>query len=264
MLRGWLPIIIAIFLALGAGFLSWMAIENSRNEATRGWQLEEVLAAREDIPAGTIITEDLIQNIPMPKQFIYESIMVPADIDFALKKEAIVPLKAGEPIHWYQLRGLQEHEKLSDLVRRGFRAVTINTNADSSVGHWIRPNDSVDIIGIFQDPIKREPVALTLLQNIPVLATGKTSAMLGSQYDEEYMTLTLQTLPQEAEIIILAQSLGTLHLTLRNREDQGLIDRTRSTLDTMFTDSELRSLEEKRNKTIEIIRGLQDKIPDHR
>jgi len=261
MLRGWMPIVISAILAIASGVSAWFAIENTRAEAVRGWELEQVLAASEDIPPGTILTDDLLQEIPMPRQFIYESIMLPSDKEFAIGKEVVVPIKKGEPIHWYQLRGLREHERLSEQIRPGARAITINVNADSAVGYWIRPNDTVDIIGIFRDPVKQTQVAITLLQNVPVLATGRESAMLGSSQDREYMTVTLQVLPQEAEILALAQSLGRLHLTLRNREDQSVIEeRTRTTLETLFSDTQLRFLERQRRKTIKIIRGLQNKL----
>lgn len=261
MLRGWLPIIIALILGSIASVAAFVAIHIEKEEVIRGWELENVLAASEDIPVGTIITDDMLVESPMPRQFIYDSIMLPSDREYAIGREALVTIKKGEPLHWHQLRGLREKEKLSDQIRPGSRAVTINVTADTAVGFWIRPNDTVDIIGIFMDPVNQSQVAITLLQNVPVLATGKESAMLGSSQDEEYETLTLQVLPQEAEILALAQSVGKLHLTLRNREDQSVIEeRTRTTLDTLFSESQLRMLEERRRKVIEIIRGLQNKI----
>jgi pilus assembly protein CpaB len=261
MLKGWVPIAVAVVLGLGAFGAAYAAIKVREREVTRGWEPVEVLVYRESMRPGQVLTADSIDVDVMPARFFNQSvIMTPRFRSEAISKELLVHVEKGQPVHWYQLAGLREQDLLSTQVREGFRAVTINVSEASSVAHWITPNDSIDVIGSFRDPEKREMTTVTLLQNVSVLATGHTSAIVGSANEgaEDYTSITLQVLPQEAEILVLAQEMGNLHLTLRNRADQGVLEkRARTTIETLITGTQLEELEKRRRHTIQIIRGLQ-------
>jgi pilus assembly protein CpaB len=106
-------------------------------------------------------------------------------------------------------------------------------------------------------------IAVTLLQNIIVLATGQLRPMhrgTRSAKAHEYSTLTLLVLPAEAEILVLAQELGNLYMTLRNPEDLDVYqERARTTITTLITGERVKKLREERYQTIQrikIIRGL--------
>ncbi|MBI2892707.1 MAG: Flp pilus assembly protein CpaB [Deltaproteobacteria bacterium] len=259
MLKGKAPIVVALVFGLLAVLIAWRAIKLREEEVTAGWDLREVVVAAEDIQPGQRLTTDNLAKGQMPSKFVYDSVLLPDDLEVALSSEVLVPIKRGEPVHWYQVQGIRALEKLSTAVRPRFRAVTVAVNESSSVGHWVRPNDSVDLLGTFRDPTRRDLAAVTLLQNITVLATGKTSANLqASDERTDYTNVTLLVLPQEAELIVLAQELGNLTLTLRNREDIGLLDeRGRTTIETILNEGGLQKLEERRRSIIKIIRGLQ-------
>jgi pilus assembly protein CpaB len=264
MLKGWVPIAVAVVLGLGAFAAAYAAIKVREEEVTRGWDLVEVLTYTKSMRPGTVLTSDSIDVDVMPRRFFHQSvIMTPRFRGEALSKELLVHVEKGMPVEWHQLAGLREQDLLSTQVREGFRAVTINVSEASSVAHWITPNDAIDVIGSFRDPAKRELTTVTLLQNVSVLATGRTSAIVGSAREgaDEYTSVTLQVLPQEAEILVLAQELGNLHMTLRNRSDQGVIEeRSRTTIETLITGTQLEELERQRRHTIQIIRGLQKQV----
>ena len=115
-------------------------------------------------------------------------------------------------------------ERLSKAVRKRGRAMSMDVNERSSVGMWVRPNDHVDVLGTFRDPNSNQMVAVTLLQNVIVLATGQTTAATqSSRARQEYGTVTLLVLPEEAEILVLAQELGlALPLPAERRGHQHL------------------------------------------
>ncbi len=78
--------------------------------------------------------------------------------------------------------------------------MSIEVNERSSAGQWVRPNDHVDVIGTFRDASSNEMVAVTLLQNVIVLATGKDTAATQSRNRRAgYGTVTLLALPEESE-----------------------------------------------------------------
>jgi len=263
MLKGKAPLLVAAFLALLAALVAWRAIKMREDEVTRGWELEDVVVAATDIQPGSSLSNDVVQVSKMPRKFVYESVLVPGDMEVALGREVLVPIKRGEPVHWYQLQGIKALERLSKAVRKRGRAITISVNERSAVGNWVRPNDHVDILGTFRDPNTNQTVAVTLLQNVIVLATGQQGANSNPGSKEaEYSTVTVLALPEEAEILVLAQELGSLYLSLRNSEDISIFEeRARTTIDTLLTGERVKKLQEKRYQTIQIIRGIQGKLP---
>jgi len=91
-----------------------------------------------------------------------------------------------------------------------------------------------------------------------VLATGRITANTTNiaEEDRRFATVTVLALPEEAEILTLAQELGTLTLLLRNPDDLDSQDK-RSVVDqkTLFTGDRAGELQQKRYRTIQIIRG---------
>jgi pilus assembly protein CpaB len=221
------------------------------------------VVANADIQPGSFLSNESIAIGKMPQKFIYESVLVPADTEVAIGRELLVPVKRGEPLHWYQLQGVKALERLSKAVRKRGRALTIGVNERSSVGQWVRPNDHIDILGVFRDPTTNQLLSVTLLQNIIVLATGQVNANTNVGREEgQYNTVTLLVLPEEAEILVLAQDLGNLYLTMRNPEDISIYEEhARTTMETLLTGERVKKLQERRYQTIQVIRGISAKPP---
>lgn len=258
MFKGKTPLIIAIVLGVAAVVVAWRAIKMREQEVTRGWKLKDVIVASGDIAPGAFLSTDVVAVDKMPGKFVYDSVLRPSDMEVALGREVIVPIKKGEPVHWYQLQGIRALERLSKAVRKRGRAVSMDVNERSAVGMWVRPNDHVDVLGTFRDPGSNQIVAVTLLQNVIVLATGQVTATTQStRGSSEYGTVTLLVLPEEAEILVLAQELGSLYLSLRNAEDISIFEeRARTTIQTLLTGERVKKLQQRRYKTIQIIRGI--------
>ncbi|MFL5320480.1 MAG: Flp pilus assembly protein CpaB, partial [Myxococcaceae bacterium] len=149
---------------------------------------------------------------------------------------------------------------LSAKVPKRGRALTLEAQGTAAVGGWVRPNDHVDVIGSFRDPDTNESVAVTLLQNVVVLATGKitgtTNVNLIPEAQRDYNNLSLLVLPEEAEVLTLAAELGSLTFSLRNEDDVDILEeRGRSTIKTLLSGERTRVLQERRNMVIQVIRG---------
>ena len=260
MLKGRTPILVATVLSVAAGLLAWRQLKMWKTEVTRGWQLEDVIVANADLQPGNTLSAETYRVDKMPRKFVYGSILVPSDLEVALGRRVVVPVKRGEPLHWYQLQGIRALQRFSKSISKQGRAVTIDVSERSSVGQWIQPNDQVDVLGTFRDPSSNEMVAVTLLQGVIVLATGQVSASSQpTQREARFSTVTLFAMPEEAEVLVLAQQLGSLHLTLRNPEDESswVDERTRTTIQTLLTGEWLKKYREKRRQIIRIIRGVQ-------
>ncbi len=265
MLKGKTPVLIAVILGVLAGVVAWAAIKKREKEVRAGWNLVPVIVAASDIHEGTVVTYEMVSQRPIPEQFVTTSVVKPDGASYVVGQKVLVPLQAGDPLLWSQFETSKAAEKLSTIIQKKGRALTIDASGSRmGVGGWIRPNDHVDIIGAFRDPTVGEQVAVTLMQNVMVLATGKitgtTNINLLPESQRDYSTLTFLLLPEEAEILSLAGDMGTLTLTLRNPEDIDIQEeRGKATMQTLLTGERMKALQRLRSATIQVIRGTESK-----
>ncbi len=263
MLKGKTPLVIALGLALAAGLVSWVAIKARESEVRKGWDTIPVVVAKQDIPEGTVVTDEMIAQRPIPSMFVTSSVVRPEGVNYVRDQKVLVPLQKGDPLLWTQFETTKASERLSTKVQKKARAVTIEANKNASVGGWVRPNDHVDVIGTFRDTETNEQVAVTLMQNVIVLATGKitgtTNVNLIPETERDYQNVTLLLLPEEAEIMTLAAELGELTLSLRNEEDVDLLEeRGRATIKSLLSGERTKERTQRRYETLQIIKGGAD------
>jgi pilus assembly protein CpaB len=262
LLKGKIPLLVALGMGLLAGVMAFSAIKKKEADARRGWNLVNAMVAEQDIREGSTITGEMISSRPIPEQFVTSSVVKPDTVSYVLNQKVLVPLQAGDMLLWTQFETIKA-ERLSSRIQRRGRAISIDVSKKSSVGGWIRPNDHVDVIGTFRDPSTNENVAMTLLQNAVVLATGKitgtTNVSLVPEAQRDYSNVTLLVIPEETELLTLAAELGSLSLSLRNEEDADPIEeRGRATVHTLLSGERTKANQQKRQQMVRIIRGEAD------
>jgi len=260
MLKGKMPLVIAAGLAILAGILAFTGIKNQERAVRYGWNLKTVMVANTGISEGTVVTEDMIVSGQVPERFVTSSNIGAKDAKAIRNQKILVNVQAGDPLLWSQFSTSRAAERLSTKVLKSMRAFTIKVDTASSVGGWVRPNDRVDIIGIFKDTQSQENISMTLMQNVIVLATGTitgtTNVALLPSSSRTYSEVSLLVLPEDVEQLALAQDFGTLTLSLRNEEDPGMLSENRKTTSRMLTDANVQKvLEQKRNGMIEVVRA---------
>ncbi|MEW6435381.1 MAG: Flp pilus assembly protein CpaB [Myxococcota bacterium] len=261
MLKGRAPLLVAAVLAAAAFAVAYSAIKKREADVRKGWNLVPVVVAAVDVSEGTVVTMEMISQRSIPEQFVTSSVVKPDSASYIVNQKVLVPLQAGDPLLWSQFETTKASERLSTKVMKKTRAFTLEAKPVTAVGGWVRPNDHIDILGTFKDPNTGEQVALTLLQNIIVLATGKitgtTNVNLLPEGQRDYNNVSVLVLPEEAEVLMLARELGELSFSLRNEEDLDVLDeRRQTTVSTLFDGKRLQLLMEKRkNNIIDVIRG---------
>jgi len=256
------PLLIALALGSLAGATAWGALRARERSVRDRWRTVNVLCAKVDVAEGTELSAEMIAVKEMPAQFVTASFIQADDLGSPEQRTPVgqrllVPLKAGDPILASHFESAREPDFATLISPKG-RAVTIDVQEKNAVGLWVRPNDHVDVIGSFRDPEAQQLRTMTLLQNVVVLATGRITANTTNvaEEDRRFATVTVLALPEEAEMLTLAQELGTLTLLLRNPDDLDSQDK-RSVVDqkTLFTGDRAGELQQKRYRTIQIIRG---------
>ncbi len=137
------------------------------------------------------------------------------------------PITAGQPITRGSLVGPEDRSFLAAALGPGMRAVTVPVNAVTGVAGFVFPGDHVDIMltqtvsgGGDGPPLK---VSETVMRNVRVLATDQritdSKDKEGKSVAKTFHNVTLEVTPKIAEKMAVAQSLGTLSLSLRSIAD---------------------------------------------
>jgi pilus assembly protein CpaB len=260
LLKGKSPLFVSLGLAVLAFVVAYSAVEKQEADVRKGWNLVPVVVAATDLSEGTVVTMEMVSQRSIPEQFVTSSIVKPDSASYVVGQKVLVSLQAGDPLLWSQFETTKASERLSAKIMKHARALTIDAKTTAAVGGWVRPNDHVDIVGSFKDPGTGEQVAVTLMQNIIVLATGKitgtTNVNLIPESERSYNNVSLLVLPEEVELLVLSQELGGLTLALRNEDDIDVMEeRGRATIQTLLSGERTKVLQLKRFNTIQVIRG---------
>ena len=190
----------------------------------------KVLVAKKALPVGTIIDADSFTFQPWPKELMQAAYYVEGQPDGDPKKllGTVVryPITAGQPVTKGSLVGPQDRGFLAAALGAGMRAITVPVNVNAGVAGFVFPGDHIDLVLTQQvdgggdgPPLK---VSETIIRNLRVLATDQRI----SDKDDEgktqvrvFANVTLEVTPKIAEKIAVAQSLGSLSLSLRSIAD---------------------------------------------
>ncbi|HWJ58783.1 MAG TPA: Flp pilus assembly protein CpaB, partial [Sphingomicrobium sp.] len=190
----------------------------------------KVLVAKKALPVGTIIDADSFTFQPWPKELMQSAYYVDGQPDGDPKKllGTVVryPITAGQPVTRGALVGPKDRGFLAAALGPGMRAITVPVSATSGVAGFVFPGDRIDLVltqnvqGGGDGPALK--VSETIIRNLRVLATdqritdkdddGKTAVTV-------FSSVTVEVTPRIAEKISVAQSLGSLSLSLRSIAD---------------------------------------------
>src|SRR4029079_7712553 len=190
----------------------------------------KVLVAKKALPVGTIIDADSFTFQPWPKELMQSAYYVETRPDGDPRKllGTVVryAITAGQPVTRGSLVGPQDRGFLAAALWPGMRAITVPVNASASVAGFVFPGDHVDMVltqtvsgGGDGPPLK---VSETIIRNLRVLATDQRITEKNDDGKTEVKTfsnVTLEVTPRIAEKIQVAQSIGTLSLSLRSIAD---------------------------------------------
>jgi pilus assembly protein CpaB len=122
------------------------------------------------------------------------------------------------------------------IITDGMRGVSVKVDSVTGVSGFITPNSRVDVVVSGQPDGDHEMKSKIVLQNIRVLATGKSI----EQKDEkpvEVPTVTLLVSPEESEKLALATRQEPVRLALRNYRDEDVIRTAGVTPKQLFSDA---------------------------
>jgi pilus assembly protein CpaB len=188
----------------------------------------EVLVATRALPVGTILGPDSFRYQPWPKDLIENAYYMKGKMDVQSLAGTVVrtAISAGQPITQGALVQPGDRGFLAAALGAGMRAVTIQLNGQAAgVAGFAFPGDRVDLMltqTVTGDgpPLK---TVETIVRNLRVLATDQRSTQpvddKGNKTVQTFATITLEVTPRIAEKIAVAQTFGSLSLSLRSIAD---------------------------------------------
>jgi pilus assembly protein CpaB len=189
----------------------------------------EVLVATRALPVGTIIDATALQFKPWPKELVDNAYYLRANVDVKSLQGTVVrnPITAGQPLTNGALVKPGDRGFLAAALGPGMRAVTVPVAAQAGVSGFVFPGDRIDLVltqsvagGGDGPPLK---VSETIVRNMRVLAvdqrTDNTVDEQGKTVAKLFSSVTVEATPKIAEQVAVAQTLGSISLSLRSIAD---------------------------------------------
>ena len=184
---------------------------------------ETVIVAKTDIAAKTMITEDMIKEVAVPKDYIQPNVLKDKKkVIGSITRDAVI---AGEQISARRLVIAGKSSGFTGIIPKDKRAMTVAVNEETGVAGFPKPGDYVDVVVTFDQQGLGEPISQIILQNLQVLATNHetengestaaTNAKATSAPTTKSNTVTLAVNPQEATQLALSDEKGKMRLVLR-------------------------------------------------
>jgi len=220
---GFLPIIVALFIALGGSIFtySWIKKQTSQKQMVSGESdAISIAVASRDVPWGTQLNKEDITMVPFLKDSLTPDYFT--DLTKLLGRVSIAPLKQKEPILESRLAPTSiTTGGIAAIVKPGKRALAVKGDKVIGLSGFIRPGNRVDVLVTLTDPRNDREVNKVVLEDILVLATGTEVAKDGKNEKEQAPVdvYTLEVTPDEGEKLALAATEGKLQFALRNVTD---------------------------------------------
>ena len=194
-----------------------------------------VLVAKADIPSGMPLDETNLEFKEMPQSAVPGGAVTSMD---EIKNKCLVSRAVpGEIIMAAKLGG-EDAITASHQIPKGMRVATVSVDATKSHSGLIRPTDRVDVVCTYEmyNPTSRNKSkrVKTVLDYIEVFAVDAVRAGREGEVDSAVKNVSLLVNPDQYQLLLAAQGMGSLSLSLRNREDTAKTDVAEVT-DSIFT-----------------------------
>ena len=180
-----------------------------------------IVVAAGPLEYGATLTDDNVTEIAWESSIVPEgAFKLKADLLKDGARAALSSIKRNEPILRSRITGPNQLASLAALTEPGMRAVAIRVDEANEVAGFVRMGDRVDVV-LTRSNVRDKPSsshADVLLQGIKILATGQI-ANDRQDHPTVVATVTVEVSTEQAQKLILAESVGTLSLVLRQAGD---------------------------------------------
>ncbi len=214
--------VVAIACGLAASYMTSQLLAERNNKPSEAEpEKVMVLVAKNNLPTGLLIKEpkEHFKEKAFLKGEEPQKALTAKDYDSLRDRRLIKPLSTDQ---FVSAEDLLDKNANSMAVRlpEGMRAVGIKVNIQDIAGGFASlPMSHVDIISVLRRGSDGDSLSQILLENVLVLGADQEMGRKEGQNAMVASTVTLALSPEDAEVIALAQEMGTLKLVLRGFND---------------------------------------------
>ncbi|WP_347312271.1 Flp pilus assembly protein CpaB [Defluviimonas sp. SAOS-178_SWC] len=220
--RSILVAMLGVAVAGGSAFGAREYLDRSRAVAATDPEaaLVSVIVAGRDIPFGQAIQPQMLQVMSWPRTALPPGAIT--ELDTLVPAPGMPPRRAtremaqGELILASKVSAFGEKVTIVQSLGENSRAMAIKVDAETAVGGFVTPGDSVDIV--LTQGGGETLRAITILQNIRVIGVDQ-DANRNNDQPGVAKTVTVEVTPEQSQTLALAQKAGTLSLSLRSLEN---------------------------------------------
>ncbi len=186
-----------------------------------------VLVATRDMNVGELLLPGDVEWQDWPEAAVnisyYTEDIAPTAMEDVVNSVIRTPIYESEPILPQKIVQKGDTGYMAALLTPGMRAVSVEISTDSASGGFILPNDRVDVMVTYTVELTdgerqfSRPTTTTILENVRVLAIDQLFNS-GSQFAIG-STATVELEPRQAQLMVMAERLGTVSLALRALRD---------------------------------------------
>ncbi|MEA3306449.1 MAG: Flp pilus assembly protein CpaB [Elusimicrobiota bacterium] len=231
-------VLVPMILAIIAASIYWGILSSKKKSLARAYEMGRVLIAKYDLPARTVLKEDLVEIIQVPRKYMQQDgyeVRSPSDIKLVVNLVTQVRVPKGNQITQSSLISLSPKAGLSVKVPPGYRGCVLPMG--NEVLKLIKPGDRIDVLVTFSAKMggssKGSNVTATILQNVLVLGVGgnlgqgmssnqaksKAAQESEAQAFSEKGVLSLALNPQESQYLYLSRKQGDVSIIVRGLGD---------------------------------------------
>jgi pilus assembly protein CpaB len=220
-----IPIVVALLIAAGGSLFlyRWLQVKTKPPEVVKvEAKAVPVAVAAVNIPWGTKLKSNMIKKMP----YLSESLPTgySSDGDRLQGRVVIAALRQNEPITEAKLAPTSVAAGgVSAIITPGKRAIAVKGDKVIGLSGFILPGNFVDVLVTWTDPKTKTEVTKTVLERIPVIATGTEIEEDDKGNTAPVDVYTLEVTPEEGEKLALAATKGTIQFALRNVTDTGAV-----------------------------------------
>jgi pilus assembly protein CpaB len=217
-------VIIMLLLAIVSGAIAVFLANTWLNTQSRqasvvapppAMETSTIVVAATDLGFGVPLQAETLREIPWPKSSVPDGAFAKIpDVLAGGRRVVLSPISPNEPVLKWKISGAGARASLSAVVKEGMRAVAVRVNDVVGVGGFVLPGDRVDLLYTRNGSKDEGASTDVLIQNIRVLAIDQVADQKKDQ-PLVVKVVTLEVNSLDAQKIALAQTTGSLSLTLR-------------------------------------------------
>ena len=230
-------VLIPTVLAVLAAVFYMIVLMSKEKSLTADYEKTTVLIARADIPERTVLREDMVDKLEIPRKFMQQDdfeVKTQSDMKLIVNLVTRTRIPKGNQITMSSLVSMSPESGLSVKIPPGYRGALLPIEPEMKI--LVKPGDRVDVLVTFEAMMndgRKEKVTATILQNVLVIAVGTNlgQGMNAKQFKNaqateektaafaEKATVSLALNPTEAQYLALALKQGDPTVIMRGLGD---------------------------------------------